>query len=551
MDVIEGLCRNISIGGMFIAFDDSRPAGSLVRFELELEDQSAIRGLGEVVWMKAKNEFGGPESGFGLKFRFLEQRDRQLIFKLVSQHIKERLSKREPEGGGAQPPAPTPEALGIAVPPAPPPASAAPPAPALAVPAATAPEPSPVAPEPESEPAFELPPFEPPAEPSFEPPAPEPEPAFEPPADSEPVFDPAAPAPQGPAVPSFSVSEPVLPDLEEFSTADLEAPDGASRPMEPADFDSIDLDPTVGETPMYELGLGPGPSSGGAGTFDPVGSEEFPAAAEPAGLADGEVESDAGLREHVAREVAVAKSVPWPRRHFSLLLVVAVVLATIAGAAYLYKDQVMARFGGEAVADLGDPAADTFPEAGDPGAASPSAEAPSPGVEAADPQSSSDSESGTDPAQGPPPAAPPPAVTPPPPAVAPPPPAVAPPPPATPPPVAPASGADFTRLVDVTWSEVSGGIKIILTGDGPIPTGRYRYFSLSGGSPREVVKLIGVDQGFSKGQLTVGGPGVQRIRFGFHQGSEIHVVLDLAGPGWTITEVANVGSRLELTLSAP
>ena len=99
---------------------------------------------------------------------------------------------------------------------------------------------------------------------------------------------------------------------------------------------------------------------------------------------------------------------------------------------------------------------------------------------------------------------------------------------------------------------MAGGIKIILTADGSIPTGRYRYFRLAGGSPREVIKLIGVARDYPKSQMTIGGPGVQRIRFGFHRnagGNEQHVVLDLTGPRWAVTDVASVGNRLELTLT--
>ncbi len=92
-------------------------------------------------------------------------------------------------------------------------------------------------------------------------------------------------------------------------------------------------------------------------------------------------------------------------------------------------------------------------------------------------------------------------------------------------------------------------MKVTLTGDGPILTGRYKYYHLSGGEPREVVKLTGLSGGFPKSQMTVGGPGVQRIRTGFHGGNELHVVLDLTGPGWQITGVESAGNALVLTLT--
>lgn len=95
-------------------------------------------------------------------------------------------------------------------------------------------------------------------------------------------------------------------------------------------------------------------------------------------------------------------------------------------------------------------------------------------------------------------------------------------------------------------------MKIILTANGSIPTGRYRYFRLAGDSPREVVKLMGVDKRYPKDVLTVGGPGVRQIRVGFHRaagGHEIHVVMDLTDPRWMVSEVSNVGSSLELLLT--
>ena len=113
-------------------------------------------------------------------------------------------------------------------------------------------------------------------------------------------------------------------------------------------------------------------------------------------------------------------------------------------------------------------------------------------------------------------------------------------------------GAAFTRLLDISWEEVGSGLRVTLTGDGAIPTGRYRYFHLGGDAPREVVKLLGVSRSFRQNQLTVGGPGVRRIRTGFHRvqgGNEQHVVIDLLGPRWKITEVRSVGSTLELTIT--
>ncbi len=538
MDVIEGVCRNISIGGMFISYEDARPAGSLVRFELEMDDENAIRGLGEVVWMKSRSEFGGPESGFGLKFRFLEQRDRQLIFKLVSQHIKERLSKRDPETGEAEPretaPAPTlsPEALGIAVPPAPPASEVASKLPSVESKSSLA-----------GQAELEL----------VEEPAAVAEPAS---VASEPLPTVAASTPEPPIPARTEPRTPssVLPDLEELSSTDLDLPNVSSKPSSTGTFDAIDLDPTVGQTPMYELGLES--ESSALDGFDPSESS----AISDAGFATGEEDTAPAARtanqdfSEVPRESAAAESVSWPKRHASLLLVLAVVVVAFAGAAYLYRDALAARFLDPPVAiaaQADDPAASSggaIEDKADAGTDSPApaeTETPAGG-------DLGEGSSASPPAPAP---APPPPVTPPPPVAAPPPPppAPAPPPPTRPKPSPPAaSSAGFTRLVDISWTQVGGGLKVVLTADGQIPTGRFRYFRLDGGSPREVIKLMGVQQDFSKSQMTVGGPGVQRIRIGYHKaagGHETHVVLDLTEPEWSVTEVNNVGSKLELTLT--
>ncbi len=537
MDVIEGHCRNVSIGGMFISFDDGRPAGSLVRFELELEDDTAVRGLGEVVWMRSKNDFGGPEPGFGLKFRFLEQRDRQMIFKLVSQHIKERLSKREPAGHEGEPaaaPAPSPAQLGVAVPlepsASPGPPQAAPPA--AAEPAAVPPAEPPAVSDPLAE--LELPPE---LELPFEPPPSEPETAV-----------PSFLEPEPPAADSV----PAPPQASEELLAELESPlvDTGSRPaVSPAD-DPFDLVPSEGQTPMYELGLEP----------------DLPVAGERLAEPEGPIHTrDAGEPERVpvARPEGVAAAAA--SRRFSLLPVVAVVLIGAAAVLYLYKDRIFSGSDGQPspieTASVGtgaagepEPAAPVSgadPEASSPGTASPGASPEGAGEEesqvaAAPPAAAAPAE--TTPAATPPPAAPQPATPPPPVAPS---PAVPQPAAPPPPPAESASRAEFSRVVDLTWSEAPGGMKVIITGDGPIPTGRYKYFHLGGADPREVIKLLGVSQGYPKSQMTVGGSAVRRIRVGFHGGNELHVVLDLSGPTWQITGVESVGNVLELTLSEP
>lgn len=128
-EILDANCHNISIGGMFVELEDPRPAGTLVRFELPVEGGS-ICGLGEVAWMRAEAVGPDREAGMGIKFRHLEHRDRQLIFKLVSEHIKERLARRPAPGSPQVAPSPPRSSSSVTPPassrsPASPPASRA------------------------------------------------------------------------------------------------------------------------------------------------------------------------------------------------------------------------------------------------------------------------------------------------------------------------------------------------------------------------------------------------------------------------------------------
>ncbi|MCP3963815.1 MAG: PilZ domain-containing protein [bacterium] len=522
MDVIEGICRNVSIGGMFIVFESSRPAGSLVRFELEIDESSAIRGLGEVIWMRSKNDLGGPEPGFGLKFRFLEQRDRQLIFKLVSQHIKERLSRRETAGGEAQAPS-----LPIDQPPV-----------QVAVP-----------PDPEV-PDFEIPPelAEPPAESLLEseelaiPEPSEPEPPFtlEPPLPSEPSITPEPSfAPEPP--PIEPPSEPAAPSVVEPPAPETELPLFADQIAEvqgpPVTDEAFELDPSVGETPLYELGLDPEPSEARSSSFlDPEPELEIPAPVPEEDYGQVEEPSEEYSSEGIYGEVA-------PRRRSSWLLIPALLIVTGAIGYYLYKDEIHQQLSGErpaiARSEPANPVVGPEPTP---------AEGDVPPEDAADTGGGAATELPPAVEEVPEPIAPPPPVAEPEPPPSTPPPSPPPPPPVQAPPTT-ATGQGFSRLVDISWSPARGGLTVVLTADGDIPAGRYKYFRLPGDSPREVFKLMGARQRYRESLVTVGGPGVRQIRVGYHRaqdGNEIHVVLDLLGPRWKVTEVRNLGPRLEL-----
>lgn len=91
-DVVKGWCEDVSIGGMSIQLQDTRSRGMRVRFDLQINEGTAIRGLGEVVWNRGTAAGPGREAGIGIKFRVLDDNDQQLIREVVRMHA-DRLAK--------------------------------------------------------------------------------------------------------------------------------------------------------------------------------------------------------------------------------------------------------------------------------------------------------------------------------------------------------------------------------------------------------------------------------------------------------------------------
>lgn len=91
--LVASLCRNISVGGMFVETELPPALGTAVRFELLLQHfAEVVRGVGEVVWVKpSRGE--SDRAGFGMRFLDIEPRQRQLIFRIVDRYIQ----------GGGQP----------------------------------------------------------------------------------------------------------------------------------------------------------------------------------------------------------------------------------------------------------------------------------------------------------------------------------------------------------------------------------------------------------------------------------------------------------------
>jgi uncharacterized protein (TIGR02266 family) len=96
-DFIQEVSKNISSGGMFVASQDPPERGTVLDFELALEDGfTLIAGRGEVVWVRSADEGEDKPSGMGVRFLELEGSSRRLLHKIVEKRARERQETAAP-----------------------------------------------------------------------------------------------------------------------------------------------------------------------------------------------------------------------------------------------------------------------------------------------------------------------------------------------------------------------------------------------------------------------------------------------------------------------
>ena len=84
LDLREAECRDLSLGGMFVATARPSPRGGLIRFECESNAEGeSFRGTARVVWQRSKPDPRGP-AGMGVRFVHLEPASRESLSKLVA-----------------------------------------------------------------------------------------------------------------------------------------------------------------------------------------------------------------------------------------------------------------------------------------------------------------------------------------------------------------------------------------------------------------------------------------------------------------------------------
>jgi uncharacterized protein (TIGR02266 family) len=448
---ISEYSANISPGGMYIRTRAPQPPGTVLDFAFRLGDGfELIRGRGEVVWNRTEDEGASRPAGMGLRFLELSEGSKELIYRIVDQHILQGgtpfdVTQRPPEV-----PAP------------------------------------------------------------FDSPEPWPRPA---PAASRDVFELPPPPPIGVSREGREAREPEplsswLPPIDEPAPA--ASPVGLAEPFPELFPESAPEAPPVESPPMFTTTFG----------------------------------------------AAAAKR---STRRSPLLWVLLGVVLLLGVGLFLLRDQVMGWIGlggDEEIAQATPPPArprkPRVPRAGTAGAVpSPSTETPvssepaavTPATTMAPPPA---------PAPAPVPAEPAPAPA----ASAGKAPVVTPPAPAAKPAPIPAIAEDdsptLTALDKITFEAAGGGTDVILWGNGSIPAAVYSQTRIDGNPPRALFRISGVRQPFGKTRVVVGTPEVLQIRTGFHAGArggnELHVVLDLANPSVTVTQVESGPKRLRIHL---
>jgi uncharacterized protein (TIGR02266 family) len=87
-EFIEQYAKNISRGGIFINTKDPLPVGTLLKFEIQLKDESPIiNGVGRVVWKRSPGDgsHGEAPAGMGIKFIRMDPECRATVERIAAQ----------------------------------------------------------------------------------------------------------------------------------------------------------------------------------------------------------------------------------------------------------------------------------------------------------------------------------------------------------------------------------------------------------------------------------------------------------------------------------
>lgn len=77
---------NVSTSGMFVKTTSAKPVGSIFIFEIWLGDErKLVHGLGEVVWIREKEEASDRPAGMGVSYLKLDDESRAAIARIVEE----------------------------------------------------------------------------------------------------------------------------------------------------------------------------------------------------------------------------------------------------------------------------------------------------------------------------------------------------------------------------------------------------------------------------------------------------------------------------------
>ena len=79
---------NLSLGGMFIRTTTPAPIGTVFDFEFSLEEgEPLVHGIGQVIWVRDRDEGFDHPAGIGVRFLFVDPEGRQLVERLVADRL--------------------------------------------------------------------------------------------------------------------------------------------------------------------------------------------------------------------------------------------------------------------------------------------------------------------------------------------------------------------------------------------------------------------------------------------------------------------------------
>ena len=82
--------KDLSLTGMFLHTSSPHPPGTSFQFEFQVEGgQPLIRGVGEVVWIRGREQVEDEPPGMGIRFISLDTNGQKLVRWLIERNLSE------------------------------------------------------------------------------------------------------------------------------------------------------------------------------------------------------------------------------------------------------------------------------------------------------------------------------------------------------------------------------------------------------------------------------------------------------------------------------